>query len=198
MFRLLRTAVIILLLVAPAVVIPGCSRSKAAPLIDAACAGDADGCARLVKSGVPVNAVDCDWNTALMWAVFYCRKDAVATLLNLGADVNHRGQLGFTPLMSTGNPLQGHVLHGTRAERTEVADLLIRHGAGVNRRSDDGETALDFAALSNNADLVRLLLAAGADRNIKSDQGYTALDIAKFPDYAPNDEVIKLLEAPPH
>ena len=43
---------------------------------------------------------------------------------------------------------------------------------------------------------IAALLAAGADRNVKSNQGYTPLDVAKFPDFAPNQDVIKALEEP--
>jgi ankyrin repeat protein len=59
-----------------------------------------------------------------------------------------------------------------------------------------GQTALHFAAKDKNPGLVRMLLAAGANRSAKSNQGYTPLDVAKFPDYAPNTEVIKTLEKP--
>jgi len=59
-----------------------------------------------------------------------------------------------------------------------------------------GKTVLHFAAEDKNVGLVRTLLAAGANRNAKSNQGYTPLDMAKFPDYAPNQEVITALKGP--
>lgn len=121
-------------------------------------------------------------------------------LMEMGADVNHVNEMGFTPLMYTATPLRGHNLRGSEAERNEIAALLISHGADVNHGLGDGhilgdgQTVLHFAAARKNTDLVRLLLSAGANRNLKSNDGYTPLDIAKFPDYAPNDGVIHLLE----
>ena len=103
--------------------------------------------------------------------------------------------------MCTAYPLCDHQLKGTQDERDDIAATLIHHGADVNSLSGDGkmlgsgQTALHFAATSKDAVLVRMLLAAGAKANVKSNDGYTPLDVAKFPDYAPNDEVIKLLES---
>ena len=44
--------------------------------------------------------------------------------------------------------------------------------------------------------LFECCLPPAANRNVKSNQGYTPLDVAKFPDYAPNNEVISELEKP--
>lgn len=176
--------------------------SIADPLIAAACEGIADRCESLVKSGIPVDANDRGKNTALTWAVFYCKAGVVKKLLEMGADVNHANERGFTPLMYTATSLRGHNLRGSEAERNEIAALLISNGADVNHGMGDGriqgsgQTVLHFAAARKNTDLVRLLFSAGANRNLKSNDGYTPLDIAKFPDYAPNYGVIHLLENP--
>ena len=181
------------------IVVRRSTTSIAEPLIAAACQGNADRCESLVKSGTPVDANDREKNTALIWAVFYCKTGVVKKLLEIGGDVNHANEMGFTPLMYTTTSLRGHELHGSEAERNEIAALLISHGADVNHGMGDGrimgsgETALHFAASRKNTDLVRLLLSAGANRDSKSNQGYTPLDVAKFPDNAPNEGVIHLL-----
>jgi uncharacterized protein len=178
-------------------------REAGDPLIEAARNGDAERCESIVKSGRAVDATNGDDSTALTWAVFYCKKAVVERLLELGADVNHANAGGFTPLMYTATSLRGHQLHGTPEERNEIALILIEHGADVNRAMGDGrtigdgQTALHFAAQSRNPGLVRLLLSAGAKADVKSNQGFTPLDVAKFPDYAPNDGVISLLEGRP-
>ena len=175
----------------------GWERSKLGPLHRAACDGDVAACERLVKGGLSVDTTDDDGVTALSWAVFYCKINVVRKLIELRADVNHIDQrAAFTPLMYTATTLRGHNLRGTREERNEIARLLIQHGADVNHAMGDGQTTLHFAATDKNAGLVRTLLAAGANRNAKSNQGYTPLHVAKFPDYAPNKEVISDLEGP--
>jgi len=161
---------------------------------------NADECERFVKGGLPVDMKDSGGDTALDWAVFACKANVVWKLIQLGADVNHVDQQGFTPLMYTAWPLQSHWLNGTPEERNGIAQVLIDHGADVNHAMGDGraigsgQTTLHFAAADRNAGLVRILLAAGARRDVKSNQGYTPLDVAKFPDYAPNDEVISELQ----
>jgi ankyrin repeat protein len=75
--------------------------------------------------------------------------------------------------------------------RNKIAALLIRHGADVNRADAGGSTALHFAVLNRNPELIRMLLAGGAKKNVKDSQGYTPLDLAKSWD----DEAAATLEA---
>jgi ankyrin repeat protein len=51
---------------------------------------------------------------------------------------------------------------------TRVAQLLVEHGADLNARNDDGDTALGLASGYGSLDFVRLLLGRGADANIGS------------------------------
>jgi uncharacterized protein len=201
----IKSVVCVLLAALAAVMAGGCSKkSPAVDLINAACAGNAAECERLVKGGVPVDATDGDGDTALIWAVAECKIDVVRKLIELGADVNHaeHEQRHGTPLLYTVIPLRGRRVTGPQKERNEIARLLILHGADVNhamgdgRLIGDGATALHYAASDKNPELVRMLLAAGANRNVKSNQGYTPLDVAKFSDWAPNTEVINALEQP--
>jgi ankyrin repeat protein len=183
--------------------VAGCSKPRAAdPLINEACEGNAQACEQFVKGGLPVDVTDEGGVTALDWAVFSCKPNVVQKLIELGADVNHVDRQGFTPLMYTATPLRGHRLNGTQEQRNLIAELLMEHGADVNRAMGDGHasgsamTTLHFAVSDKNVDLVRMLLAAGANPNAKESHGWTPLDVAKFPDFAPNDEVISELEKP--
>ena len=170
-------------------------RSRMDPLHLAAADGNVAECERLVKSGYPVDATDNSGDTALNWAVYSRRIDVVRKLLDLGAEINHRSKpWRLTPLMYTATPFRGHLVEGPQGERNEVARVLIERGADVNLAADDGSTALHFAATDRNARLARMLLGAGARRDAKTAQGYTPMDLARFPDYAPNDDVIAALQ----
>lgn len=61
--------------------------------------------------------------------------EAVAMLLEQGADVNARQQVGYSPLMGAAG-----------AGQDDIADLLLARGADPSLTSDDGKTAATIAA----------------------------------------------------
>ena len=181
----------------------GCSKQLPVDvLITAASDGNVAECERLIKNGLPVDATDDSGDTALNWAVYNCKAEVVQKLIQLGANVNHIDQLGMTPLMHTATALRGRFLRGTQEQRTEIARVLIEHGANVNRGMGNGrlaatgQTALHFAACDKNVQLVRLLLSSGANPKAKDTHGLTPLDMAKAPVIAPNEEVVRALRKP--
>jgi len=52
-----------------------------------------------------------------------------------------------------------------RATTVEVARLLLEHGADVNAQNMGGQTALQYAAISNHMEVARFLVDQGADVN---------------------------------
>src|SRR5437868_3016214 len=67
-------------------------------------------------------------------------------LLDRGAEVNARQQLGFTPL------------HGAAGNGDEaMVDLLLARGADAGAKSDDGKTPADVAAEHGHAELAARL-----------------------------------------
>lgn len=92
--------------------------------------------------------------------------NAFATKLSASpALVNARGRLGWTPLMYA-------VLYGN----VDNVSQLLKAGAEINAKNDDGGTALHYAV--DSLEKTRLLLDHGADPNIKSGDSITPLLIA--------------------
>lgn len=91
--------------------------------------------------------------------------EAVAILIDAGADVNKESVLG-TPLMNA----------ATNRWNEEIINLLIKYNADVNKTDKNGRTALFYAFSSSNDDIVSLLIRAGADTNIKDKDGRTYLE----------------------
>jgi len=115
------------------------------------------------------NAYSPDGFTPLGFAVFFAQPRIVEALLNTGADVNlpSRESMKVTPLASA-----------AAAKQTEIARLLIAHGANVNARAASGHIPLHEAAGNGNVELVTLLIENGADVNARTDDGKTPLDFA--------------------
>jgi ankyrin repeat protein len=68
---------------------------------------------------------------------------------------------------------------------SQSCHLLLRHGANVRAKDDEGRTALHWAALSGANKIIDSLLAAGADVHAKDNSGRTALHWATMdPDNA--------------
>ena len=61
-------------------------------------------------------------------------------------------------------------------DHTECVQLLVDAKAGLDFKSDEGDTALIKAASEEHTECVQLLVNANADVNAKDDKGVTALD----------------------
>ena len=75
--------------------------------------------------------------------------------------------------------------------QTAAAELLLEHGADINGRNRDDNTALHLAVFLGRAETLELLLKNGADVNAKNDDGATPVDILGVP-----WEMTRLLSGP--
>ena len=57
----------------------------------------------------------------------------------------------------------------------KVAELLIKNGADVNIRMNDGRTPLNCAVTSGSIDVIKVFLKHGADINTKTNDGVSIL-----------------------
>lgn len=116
-----------------------------------------------------ISAVSPDGWTPLHLAAFFGRLDATRALLNKGA----------SPSARSTNPMNNLPLHAAVAGRhTNVARLLLDHGAPVDARQHGGWTALHAAALHGDCELAEILIGAGAQAGARADNNQCALDLA--------------------
>nr|CAB3257866.1 KN motif and ankyrin repeat domain-containing protein 1-like [Phallusia mammillata] len=154
-----------------------------------------------------VNMTDASGNTVLHYAISHGKMDIVELLLGIDElNVNKANQAGYTASMLAAlceircdedakivkllfeksdinchakeagqTALMLAVSHG----RLQTSQLLIKCGAEVNARDDDGSTALMCAAEHNHLEIVKLLLAQqSCDATLADNDGSTALSIA--------------------
>ena len=112
-------------------------------------AGNVEAVREGLRHGMNANAPDENGQFPLANAA---NAPTAAALIEAGAKVDAPDRDGVTPIMSAAG--QG---------RADVVRLLIAHGANVNEKSRDHQkTALDFAAYSDQQEVIRILREAGA------------------------------------
>mmetsp|Transcript_21104 Transcript_21104/g.41010 ORF Transcript_21104/g.41010 Transcript_21104/m.41010 type:complete len:607 (+) Transcript_21104:222-2042(+) len=128
-------------------------KNKCTPLLDAARSGNTRVMRILMGEGVKMES-DINGRTPIGEAAAHGHLEAVAVLLNYGADANEVDEDGDTPLMKAAG--KGHV---------EIMSMLIGENAHVDGRNEDGKTALMFAAFEGRCDAISLLIKEGASVN---------------------------------
>lgn len=119
-------------------------------------------CERLIDLGADVNDSVSDWwLTPLSWGADAGSSEAVELLLKRGADVDQDAIVGTSALhaVAMGGSSQGK-RDPQGYERT--AEILIAHGADINRRGHKQRTPLDEAIKSSNDAVVAVLRQRGA------------------------------------
>ena len=176
-----------LILTMPAYVYATCSE---AVWKDAAIAGNIATVQGCLESNMDIDLV-VDGYTALQQASWKGHTELVNFLLDRGADANlgdslNRRPLYFAiinkhyntvrvlltkradPLLADDNCGCAPLHWATRVGRTDMAELLLAHGAEVDQVDSNGHTSLHEAAWLNSIDLAKLLLAHGADPSAQS------------------------------
>lgn len=127
----------------------------------------------------PADARSPDGFTPLHIAVFARNEGAVRALLAAGADPNALSTAPFAQV----TPLGTAATFGA----TELAEILLDHGADTERTADHGNTPLHSAVAGGSRALVELLLARGANPYAELPDGRSARDLAR------NDEIRALV-----
>ncbi len=86
-------------------------------------------------------------------------------------------------------PLAWAVIRG----QSQMAELLVQHGADVNAKNNDGGTSLHAAAFLGRVEIVKLLVQHEADINAKNNDGETPMDSLKA-DWGTTEFIARLLQ----
>lgn len=135
------------------------------PLVAAAATGNIPVAAVFVSRGAKVDAEN---GAALRQALLFEDDDMTDLLLKAGAAAGLAGDEGERPLHLAA---QEGFVHGVRA--------LLGHGADIEARNIDGETALLVAVRMRRYDVVALLIERGADASSRDQYGNTAGSLAE-------------------
>jgi len=120
------------------------------------------------------------WTTPLMDASLLGHFDVVSQLLDSRVEeINQKDDSGWTAMH-----------YASAAGHTEIVELLLTRGAGVNCTTDKNESCLLLAAWNGHDEVVRVLVSAGADVNPQRDDGFSPLHTAG---HGGNSDILKLM-----
>lgn len=131
-------------------------------LVDAVHSGNLETVTLLLANGADANAT-AKRESALSAAAKRGHLSILKYLLASHGNPNRRHDLGNTPLIEA-------VLNN----RKEAAEMLLACGASASIATNNGNSALHFAALKGNVDIVALLIPR-TPLDLKNNSGYTAL-----------------------
>ena len=129
-------------------------------------------------------SLDISENTPLHLAAWRNNPEVVALLLDRGADVEARNEIGSTPLH-----------FAAVRNKPEAIALLLDGGADIDARDEYGGVPLHFATRNNKPEVVALLLDRGADAEVRDDYDSTPLDYAEKNEHLKGTSVLERLKA---
>lgn len=158
-----------------------CKNKQQATLQRAVSKGQDETVKTLIEDGADLHTTNVRGQTPLHLASMTDNIDVVRTLLDGGAAIDV-----MEPAENI-RPLHNCAINGCN----QVCEFLLRHGADMDARTRQGDTALHLAAKHNNADLVSLLLGFHADYTLQNEDGLTAEQIASDRGYSRIVEIIQ-------
>ena len=127
----------------------------------------------LIRNGADVN--EKHKSISPLWVAMHLGDTtSVEILLSSGVDVN--ASVAACNIKPIHDALNGHCCDISVCPY--VIKTLMKYGADVNARMDDGFTPLHLAAILGDLQTVQILVDAGANINAKNNQGATPLDFS--------------------
>lgn len=139
---------------------------------------DYEGMENLVKQGADPNYLYVEGEasqirtayTPIIYAIKYCRYEAIDVLVKLGADAD------FMPDKLRGKDYFRPALHAAMETRDiELLDKLLSYGANINNVDSHGNTVLIKFANQLSKPIMDALIAMGIDVNHQNDNGRAAI-----------------------
>lgn len=189
-----------------------CANGPNESLLKAASQGDVTAIQEALNKGADINFSDEEGNDALGTAAEHDHPECVRVLLKRGAKIRYTNSRFSPPEVAA---LMGHddvllvffeegfspnwqgpsgrtLLHAAAEGQDKTVRLLLKKGAPVDAKQQNGETPLFLAVGFNYDEVVKVLLAAGADPNSKNKDGNCPLTLALAEN---RDEIAKELRA---
>jgi ankyrin repeat protein len=152
---------------------------------------DIEGIQNLLNQGIDINVKQLTTGaTVLMLASsYYDYNDMVEYLILNGADVNAKANDGMTPfLQSVFGVLSGKI-------PLTICDLFRENGANINAtltgNNADGWSAIHYAVMEGDTELVQYLILYGANVNKATAEGSTPLFLAKMEGYVDIEKILR-------
>jgi len=155
----------------------------------------------LVEKGADINLEAYNKNTAVVWSLFYKRREVAEYLLEKGARLpdpgaelylqclinslksgstkylEHYIRSGFNPYDES--EAKSNLLHyASESQSSELISKLISLRVPVDEANIFGLTPLHIAALNGNLEVAKRLVRKGAARDLRTNNGKTAYNLA--------------------
>ena len=162
----------------------------------------------LSSAGATLNGKDNDGDTPAHIAAMVSHPKVLSELHRLGASLSEQNNDGDTPLHLVAVKDQMQFLRmllqplshaASSSSHQEALRILTEAGVDLNKRNEQGYTALHLAVASGNKEAIQTLLAARARRDLKNNNRQTPLDLARLhpESRAPKmQEITRLLTQP--
>ena len=175
-------------------------RVKSQTMLHFAAAKTNPGCVKtLLEFGAEHSSKDCYGQTALHEAVLSGLEVTIEALLESGANVNEKRDLGDNNAEGLYQSGQSPLMLACGYDRktkedyerqSRIIELLLRHGANPSIEDAEGRTSLHYSCICGHIDLARNCILSGADINGQDKQGTSALHLAVFNHHA---QLVKIL-----